>query len=309
MCHVYNKETKVALKLDFQFLSDALFSSKEQSITECVIQVDDVIVESLNRHHAIWLNNHKLANLEPIASAFFKRLFYHFSNTYTSRKVRSTFKFEKDYEAICREWLGGLNAMPYKSLIQQQLGPHLDAVQSAGLIARYEIAPRVKGDGYKIAFFAGNGFFEDYEEFYVRSSRTVSHREARDTLNPQPLRLVAYFHQLLGHKQDTFGDKEKARAAELLQRFSSDEVRGLIDYAVEKMKATNHVPDFFGSVVSYAPAWQALQSERQEIAQRRAAANACPICQGRGVVLVRTVDGREVARQCNHGQTSSDGDT
>ena len=135
----------------------------------------------------------------------------------------------------------------------------------------------------------------------------MSRHEARDTLNPQPLQLVAYFHQLLGHKQDTFADKEKARAAELLQRFSSNEVRGLIDYAVEKMKAMNHVPDFFGSVVSYAPAWQALRSERQEVAQRRAAANACPICQGRGVVLVSTADGGEIARQCNHGQTRADG--
>src|ERR671926_1529865 len=35
MCHVRNKETKESLKLDFQFLSDALFSSREQSITEC----------------------------------------------------------------------------------------------------------------------------------------------------------------------------------------------------------------------------------------------------------------------------------
>ena len=77
----------------------------------------------------------------------------------------------------------------------------------------------------------------------------------------------------------------------LLQRFNTDEVRGLIDYAVERMKATNHIPDFFGSVVNYAPAWQALQSERQRLPAPRHR-STCPICQGRGVVLVRTLDGR-----------------
>ena len=74
-------------------------------------------------------------------------------------------------------------------------------------------------------------------------------QEVRDTLDPQPLQLVAYFHQLLGHKQDTFADKEKARAAELLRRYSADEVRALIDYAVEKMKASKYEPDFFGAVM------------------------------------------------------------
>ena len=50
----------------------------------------------------------KLSTLDPIAAVFYKRLFYHFSNTYTSRKARSTFKFEKVYEEVCSEWLGGL---------------------------------------------------------------------------------------------------------------------------------------------------------------------------------------------------------
>ena len=47
-----------SLKFDFEFVTEALFSSKEEAITECVIQVSDVIVGSLNRHHAVWLNNH-----------------------------------------------------------------------------------------------------------------------------------------------------------------------------------------------------------------------------------------------------------
>src|SRR4051794_15508510 len=97
-CSIHNKETKEHLEVNFMFLPTTLFSSKANAITECVVQVHDVIVNSLNRHHSIWLNYQKLSTLEPIAAVLYKRLFYHFSNTYTPRRVRSTFKFEKDYE-------------------------------------------------------------------------------------------------------------------------------------------------------------------------------------------------------------------
>ena len=88
-CYVHNKETRVSVELDFEFITEVMFSSKEKSITECVVQVSDVIVASLNRHHSVWLNYQKLSTLEPIAAAMYKRLFYHFSNTFTSRKARS----------------------------------------------------------------------------------------------------------------------------------------------------------------------------------------------------------------------------
>jgi hypothetical protein len=194
--------------------------------------------------------------------------------------------------------------MKYKSLVHQQLVQYLDAVQATGLISRYEVAARIKGPGFKIVFFPGDGFFEDYDEFYLRPSNqaNVSRLDARSPQSAQPLQLVAYFHQLLGHKQDTFADKEKVRASELLRTYSADEVRDLINFAVEKMKAAHHNPDFFGNVVNYVPAWSAHQTDRKQTAQRLAAAAGCPICHGRGVVVVTTSDGSEVARQCNHGQ-------
>ena len=45
--------------------------------------------------------------LEPIGMALYKRLFYHFSNLYHPRRSRDDLRFEKDYEDICNEWLGG----------------------------------------------------------------------------------------------------------------------------------------------------------------------------------------------------------
>src|SRR4051794_3754704 len=65
-CSVHNKEAKENLEVNFAFLSTTLFSSKEKAITECVVQVHDAIVASLNRHHAIWINYQKLSTLDPI---------------------------------------------------------------------------------------------------------------------------------------------------------------------------------------------------------------------------------------------------
>jgi hypothetical protein len=73
-CSVHNKETKEHLEMYFNFLSTILFSSKDKSISECVVQVHDAIVASLNRNHAIWLNYNRLRTLDTIGMVFYKRL-------------------------------------------------------------------------------------------------------------------------------------------------------------------------------------------------------------------------------------------
>jgi len=304
-CAIHNKETKETLQLEFEFLASALFSSKEKAITECVVQVHDVIVASLNRHHAVWLNYQRLAALDPIAAVLYKRLFYHFSNTYTPRRARSTLKFEKDYEDICREWLGGLKPEKYKSRIEKQLGRYLADVHATGIISSFEIAERTKGVGFKLVFHPGDAFFADYERFYLRAQdATASKRVARETLNPQPLQLVSYFHKLLGHEGDTFTEKETAQASELLHRYSEPEVRSLIDYAVERFKETRFTPSFFGAILTHQPSWSTHLTERQEAAARQAAKANCPICKGEGWLMVDDGKGQR-ARICTHGQTET----
>src|SRR3712207_4868675 len=64
ICSIHNKETKEYLDIDFDFLSTALFSSKDKAITECVVQVHDAIVASLNRNHAVWLKYDRLHKLD-----------------------------------------------------------------------------------------------------------------------------------------------------------------------------------------------------------------------------------------------------
>ena len=122
----------------------------------------------------------------------------------------------------------------------------------------------LEGPGFKIVFHAGTGFFDDYEEFYLRSSSkpTIGKLPARAWLDPQPLKLVAYFHQLLGRRHDTFAEKEKKQASELLGRYTEREVRDLIDYAVARIKSTNFKAEFFGAVMNYQPTWSVHQRFR-----------------------------------------------
>ena len=49
-------------------------------------------------------------------------------------KRKGSLRFTKDYEAICKEWLGGLKPEKYKSLIiSNQLGRHLAALKATCL--------------------------------------------------------------------------------------------------------------------------------------------------------------------------------
>ena len=92
VCSTRNKEAKEYLELSFTFLPTILFSNKNNFINECVVQLHDAIVASLNRNHAIWLNYNRLRTLDTIGMVFYKRLFFHFSNTYHTNTMRSIFQ-------------------------------------------------------------------------------------------------------------------------------------------------------------------------------------------------------------------------
>lgn len=252
----------------------------------------DAIVESLNRNHAIWLNYNHLRTLDTIAIVLYKRLFFHFSNTYCTTTSRSTFKLEKDYEDICREWLGGLKPEKYKSRIEKQLGKYLKSVQATGLIRRFEIMMRVRGGGFKIIFYPGDSFYQDYSTFYLKQPERTAYLPKRTGATSHPLQLVAYFHELLGHNHKNFTDKERSQAAELLKLYSDDEARALIDYAIAQGKKTNFSMQFFGAVLGYQESWAATRARA-----------TCSICQGQGVITVSDAQGTRV-RVCTHGQTA-----
>jgi hypothetical protein len=291
-CSIFNKETKERLEIKFTLLPTTMFSSKDSSITECVVQVHDAIVQSLNRNHAIWLNYDRLRTLDTIGMVFYKRLFFHFSNTYRVNTTRSTFKFEKDYEDICREWLGGLKPEKYKSRIEKQLGRYLAEVQATGLIRRFEIVARTRGNGFKLVFIPGDGFYQDYADFYLKTPKRTEKHAALNSSNSHPLQLVAFFHELLGHTHKNFTDKERTQAAELLKLYSDEEARALVEHAVAQRKKTSTPIQFFGFVLGFEEPWRA--------ARKRA---ACAICKGEGAIVVSDEQGTRM-RVCSHGATA-----
>ena len=63
-----------------------------------------------------------MERLEPIRAALYKHLYFHFSNIYSTKRSED-FTFRKDYEEICRAWLGGLKVVKFKAVIlRDQLG-------------------------------------------------------------------------------------------------------------------------------------------------------------------------------------------
>src|SRR3984893_18819880 len=151
-------------------------------------------IESMRHDHFIILNCPVIADLPPLSTTLYKRLYLHFSNLYQNKHDATSLSFEKDYAAICAEWFGGLKTMSYKAEIIRQLKPHLDALKHSGLIRSVEIVRRTKGDGFKIVF--------------IDSQRPRAHRTDR-------LRRMPPVHRLYtrGSQNDQISDENIARHA------------------------------------------------------------------------------------------------
>lgn len=150
----YDKEQDAWALANLNVLTDAFFSGQRAQVHACSISVHPRIIESLNSRHFACLNWARLAQLEPIGAALYKRLFYHFSNLMRPRTDPQLLPpFEKDYKAICAEWLGGLKPEQHKSkIVSNQLGRHLEALKQIRLIRRYEIERMADGAGWKLVF-------------------------------------------------------------------------------------------------------------------------------------------------------------
>ena len=165
-------------------------------------------------------------------------------------------------------------------------------MKATGLISRYEIAARVRGNGFKIVFYPGEGFYQDYTDFYLKQPKRTAQLLSAPAPIRTPLQLVAYFHELLGHSHNNFTEKERGQAAELLKLYSDEEARALIYHAVREGKRTSFPMQFFGAVLGYQGSWTASRTKA-----------TCAICQGKGVIEVKDEQGMRM-RVCTHGQTA-----
>jgi hypothetical protein len=259
-----NPSARRWIRLDFLVITKLLTSGKGSELSECVMQLEPKIVESLNLRHWTCFNWQRLQGFEPIGMAIYKRLYRHFSNLYQpGRTAARDLRFEKDYVAILAEWLGGLNAERYSSKVKQQLGEHLDALVRSGLIRKWTVSKKAAGLGLKMTFWPGAGFFEDYDRFYRDGQPTLRFGRAADRRAIQePHELAAYFHDRRGHATPRLHTKEVMFASHLLERYAYDDIRGLIDYSLRRAGETQFDMRYLTAIKQYVPDWQRDHAHR-----------------------------------------------
>lgn len=302
-CSLYHKETKDWVTANFHVLSGALFAGRGKNINVCTIEVDKRIVQSLNKRHVAFFNWYRLHQLDTIGMVLYKRVFFHLSNLNHPQKSKESLSFEKDYKAICSEWLGGLKPERYKSrILQNQLGRHLEALKRTLLIRKYEVTKMADGKSFKLVFYPGKGFFDDYHEYYIKSQQprlrfgqSVALRNIQ-----QPLELVAYFHKLLGREHTTFQEKETAYASMLLEQYSYNEVFDLIDYATAAARETGFSMQFLGGIKQYVARWRTDRAHQMARMEHQATINACPYCDDSAHFILKDGRGGFTAHSCPH---------
>jgi hypothetical protein len=282
-CSFYDKETKEWKAGSIYIIEECLFSGKKDRLQQCVFKINSRIVRSLNQRHAFWINYQRIEGFEPITTALYKHLFYHFSNLFSQVRTPE-FSFNKDYADLCTQWLGSLTVLKYKSkILKEQLGRHLQQLKECGLLDRFELAKRADGDGFAFVFHPGPGFFEDYQRFYGGGQPPLPFAKAADEKNlHQPMRVVQYFYTKL-YQTDELGDfilsdKEVEQAAKLLEKHPYEEVCGFIDYALAETPKTAYDVKTFAGIKQYYPGFLAhrktlLQAEAQERQRREEARN------------------------------------
>ena len=127
----------------FNIFPEILLERREfasDPIEACTITLAEPIIASLQDEHFTCLNHALMAGLGTIGQALYMRLFFHFANLYDGRQRHSASSFQKRYDDICTEWLGGLTILKHKSkIVGEQLGQHLDQLVAAGFLASYVI--------------------------------------------------------------------------------------------------------------------------------------------------------------------------
>lgn len=242
-----------------------------------VLTVHPVIMDSMRQGHFAIFNWTRLVALEPIAAAMYKRLYLHLSNLYENKHTKDSLKFEKLYEDICGEWLGGLKPERYKSRIVKQLGVYLDALQNSGLIRSFAIEKAADQKSFKLVFKPGKAFFYDYDHFYRKDGqRLLQFQEAADRVHlKSPSNAVRSFYQLALNADErtldemVFSEKDIAFARQMIDQFGEDSFLDLIKYAVNEAPKTKFTMTTIGAVKIYIPAWQTDREARTKRMTKR----------------------------------------
>jgi len=277
------KQGERFVERDFSIFNEVLVerrASRHDPIVACTVVLADPIVSSLNDSHFTCLNHAVLEQLGTIGQALYMRLHFHFSTHYDGHH-RSRVHFKKRYDDICREWLGGLTVLSYRSkILSEQLGRHLDMLVSVGFLSGYQLTAAADGKGFVFAFKPGSAFFDDYQRFYARRSATTTRFEFNDDQQTigEPHRVAYLFvERRTGQKPGGIpyvSSKDVDAAKELLRRLPFAEMPAFLDYAFAQASRTNFDMQTLGAVKQYLNGFQQTRGDRAAATTRARATEA-----------------------------------
>jgi hypothetical protein len=246
-------------------------------LTRSAVTLADPIITSLQDEHFTCLNHEMLARLGTIGQALMMRLFFHFANHYDGRTPRQL-KFEKRYDDICTEWLGGLTVLKYRSkIVGEQLGKHLDQLVVAKFLASYGIEKARSRDGFVITFRPGEALFQDYDRFYRQRRQGGLQFEFHDDQRAvgEPLRVAYLFSERSTGRSVSsvafVSSRDVETAKQLLAELPFAEMPAFIDYALGEAARTNFAVRTLGGVRQYLAPFLA-KKQRVAIETGRASA-------------------------------------
>src|SRR5580700_3212193 len=119
------KQSGRFIEHSFTLFPEILIERREfpsDPIEACTVTLAAPILSSLQDKHFTCLNHTLMQKLGTIGQALYMRTFFHFANHYTGVN-RSNLMFQKRYDDVCAEWLGGLKVLRFKAdIIRNQLG-------------------------------------------------------------------------------------------------------------------------------------------------------------------------------------------
>ncbi|MHB8885962.1 MAG: hypothetical protein ACYC5H_12970 [Methylovirgula sp.] len=245
-------------------------------IEACTIRLAEPILSSLRDEHFTCLNHALMQQLGTIGQALYMRCFFHFANLYTGRNGRGL-TFQKRYEDVCAEWLGGLTVLSYKSeIIRNQLGPHLDQLVASGFLSSCDITKAKGQPGFIITFRPGSGFFQDYERFYRRRAQGELQWEFKSDEREigEPLKLAYLFAEKRSGRPVAsvayVNSKDVETAKQLLVEITFDEAPAFLDFALSEALKTNFDVQTLGGLRQYLAAYKARQAATEATKRHKA---------------------------------------
>ena len=203
--------------------------------------------------------------------------FFHFANLYTGVN-RTRLVFQKRYDDVCTEWLGGLTIYHHRSLIvRDQLGSHLTQLVDAGFLSSYDIDKAKGQDGFVLTFKPGRKFFEDYDRFYRRRAQGELQWEFRADEREigEPLKFAYLFaERRTGQPVASVAfvnSKDVETAKQFLTEIAFEDAPTFLDFALTEAARTKFDVRTLGGLRQYLAGFKARQATRAAAGEQKAA--------------------------------------